>query len=351
MAEHSDIFWRPSLSILSERCCDSPLYFERDIEAVQAVHLNDCIFVGGASCSRWNPDECRLLVYSLSADNWNALDAGVFRFALTSYKSRLTLIGGKQYYIKDDGIGSIVTATNHVLVLDFTSLELQDQIIPSMQTKRASACAVSSGDHLIVAGGDEGNTVEVYNSESNEWSYVSPLRIPQVSDPFKVKSGTLHSDGNLYLHLQNYDKNYVFFAPIAVLVSSGGEGNNSNTWQNLKSQSLPHVCSNLTTHLGHLVLIGSDSEHSSNYAFFVYSPDAKRWMAVADLPIEECLVKQRVPPHDQAPLKNCLVSLSSKELLLLGELVNSYYRHIILRVSFRSKCQYYFLLHLHVKYL
>ena len=254
MAEHSNIFWRPSLSILSERCCDSPLHFERDIEAVQAVHLNDRIFVGGASGNNGGRDYCRLFVYSLSADNWNVLDTGVSRFALTSYKSKLTLIGGKQY-IKDlHGLTSTVVDINHVLVLDFTSLELQDQIIPSMLTKRASACAVSSGDHLIVAGGDEGNTVEVYNSESNEWSYVSPLRIPQVSDPYKVKSGTLHSDGNLYLHLQNCDKNYVYFAPIAVLVSSGGEGNNSNAWQNLKSQSLPHVCSNLTTHLGHHIL-------------------------------------------------------------------------------------------------
>ena len=67
-------------------------------------------------------------------------------------------------------------------------------------------------------------------------------------------------------------------------------------------------------------------------------------MAVADLPLEKRLVKQCVPP--QTPRKNRLVSISSKELSLLGELVNSYDRHIILHVSFRSKCQHYFLLHL-----
>ena len=335
------MIWHPSLSIRPKRCCDFPLNLEEDIEVVQAVHFNDHVYVGGASRSR---DDCgRLFVYSLSADNWNMLDVGVFRFALSSYKDKLVLIGGRKY-IPQGGGRSIIIDISQVLVLDTISLKLQDQSIPSMQSNRVSACAVSSGDHLLVAGGDKPNTVEVYNRDGNEWSYVTPL--PQVRDPCVVKSGTLHSDGNLYLHLQNQYRNYIYFAPAAKLIRQAlrrVKENGSHTWSNLNPQDddlhvqfLPqYVCSNLTTHLGHLILIGTHNEHYE-YAFFVYSPGAKRWVAVADLPLEERLVKPSVQP--QARRKNHIVSISSKELLLLGELVNSYHRHINLRVSFLSKC-------------
>ena len=337
--ERSTVFWHPSLSILSKRCCDFPLNFERYIEAVQAVHLNDHVYVGGASSS--NRNDCRLFVYSPSTDNWNVLDVGVSRFALTSYtEGKLALIGGKQDIPKGGG-HSIVIETSQVLVLDTISLELQDQIIPSMQSERASACAMSSGDHLIVAGGDRdsANTVEVYNSNSNEWSYVSPLPQVLAHDQCTVKSGTLHSDGNLYVHLQaGSDKHYVFYAPAAALIANGVE-NGVNKWNNLNplddaSQFLPrYVCSNLTSHLGHLILIGADSYA---YSCFVYSPDDKRWVSVADLPLEERLVKPFVPPQDKH--KNHIVSISSNELVLLGELVNSYTPNINVRLSFQGKC-------------
>ena len=211
-----------------------------------------------------------------------------------------------------------------------------------MQSNRVSACAVSSGDNLIVAGGDKANTVEVYSGDSNEWSYVTPL--PQVCNPCIVKSGTLHFDGNLYLHLQNFNKNYVFFAPVSALVRQAlhrVKENGSHTWNNLNlhddvSQFLPrYVCSNLTTHLGHLMLIGTDHDRSYDYSFFVYSSNAKRWVAIGDLPLEERLVKPLVQPQDSR--RSHIVSISSKELLILGELVNSYDRRINLCVSFQSK--------------
>jgi hypothetical protein len=341
----------PSLSIHSKRCCDFPLNLEREIEAVQAVHLNDCVYVGEGY------DSCRLFAYCLRADNWNVLDTprpGVFKFALASYKSQLVLIGGRQYERNPDGVSSNINDVSKILILDFTTLKLQDQVIPSMQSSRVSACAVSSGDHLIVAGGDKANTVEVYNSNSKKWSYVTPP-LPQVRDLCVVKSGTLHSDGNLYLHLQNQDhnKNYIFFAPAAELARQALRSvpaaelayqalkeNGSCTWSNLNPhddalQFLPwYVCSNLTTHLGHLMFIGTDRDYS--YSLFVYSSYAKRWVAVSDLPPEKHLVELFVPPQD--PRRSHIVSISSKELLLLGQLVNSYHRHINLRISFQSKC-------------
>lgn len=331
----------PSLSVHSKRCCDFPLKFEREIEAVQAVHLNDYVYVGEGS------DSCRLFAYSLRADNWNVLDTprpGVFKFALASYKSKLVLIGGRQYIRNQDGTSATIIDISKILVLDFVTLKFQDQVIPSMQSKRVSACAVSSGDHLIVAGGirDEANTVEVYSSDSNEWSYVAAL--PQVYDAYIVKSGTLHSNGNLYLHLHNSNKNYVFFAPVAALVHQAlhrVKENSSHTWSNLNphddgSQFLPrYVCSNLTTHLGHLMLIGTDRDYSYDYSFFVYLSNAKRWVAIGDLPLEERLVKLLVQPRDSR--RSHIVSISSKELLILGELVNSYRRCINLCVSFQSK--------------
>ena len=346
--EQSDMFWHPSLSRFpkNSRCCDFPLRLERDIEAVQAVHLNDYVYVGGASSKSYQ-DEYRLFVYSLGADNWNILDTGVSRFALTSYKSKLVLIGGRKRNPPSGGCSYNWIYTNKVLMLE-SDLELKDDVIHAMQANRASACALSYGDYLLVAGGDDespetNSTVEVYNSESNGWSYVSPLPLTQC----KVKSATLHSDGNLYLHLKgDREQNYMFYAPTAALIDQSlkrEEENSSSTWQNLKSTDLDpeltflpaHVCSNLTTHRDHLILIGTNNEHSSNYSFFVYSLDASRWVAVADLPSEKHLVKPLEPP--KTIYNTHLVDISSKELLLLGELVCSYHCHVICRVSFQSK--------------
>ena len=352
------IFWHPSLKALVNRCCDFPLSLESNVEAVQAVHLNDHVYIGGASGS--DRDNCRLFIYSLSADNWNVIDTRVSRFALTSYKSKVVLIGGRQ---RDPPHGNAYTwiYSNKVSMLD-SNLDVQDHdVVVAMQTKRASACATSYEDYLIVVGGEESSntntTVEIYDGSHKRWLFVTPLPKSGI-----VKSAVMLSNSIWNVQLfgsgaYNRSENYIYYLNLSTikdnlqLMPTTAIASIRGTWQKLSLKTShtyqtvsdsgftsPHVCSNLATYHDQLILIGRDKEHSSDHSFFVYSLDANRWMAVAGFPPKE--LERHIDPlsqHMQALDNIHLLSISDKELLLLGKLAQRRYRDIFCRVSFQSK--------------
>ena len=97
---------------------------------------------------------------------------------------------------------------------------------------------------------------------------------PQLRNPCiysEIRHSAFRWESLSALILQNSNENYIFFAPAAALAHQALRGikeNDSHTWNNLNpyddvSQFLPqYVCSNLTIHLGHLILIGTDSDYT-----------------------------------------------------------------------------------------
>ena len=88
-----------------------------------------------------------VVVYHIRSDSWNihswppTCDA-----ALTTYHSQLVLIGGQEI-----GIGRIINRVNRVLVWQEGEWHPS---LPPMTVARRYASAVSSGNIIIVAGGD-----------------------------------------------------------------------------------------------------------------------------------------------------------------------------------------------------
>ena len=110
----------------------------------------------------------RLLIYNLTKNSWDMLRTPTKWFGLSTYHSQLVLVGGKD----PARMGS---ATNRLWVLDGQSHWTQP--LPPMLTKCYGASAVSTGNHLIVAGGlsdeDPLDIVQVYNG--HEWMRAQPL--------------------------------------------------------------------------------------------------------------------------------------------------------------------------------
>ena len=275
-----------------------------------------------------------------------------------SHQSKLVLIGGRQ---RDPPYGSSYgwIYTNKVYILD-SNLELKDDVVSAMQTCRASARAASHEGYLVVAGGEESSntkgTVEIYHKSCKRWLLVTPLSKPGI-----VKSACLLSSLNWYIHLvgegaYNRSENYVYYTNLSKikdnlqLIPSVVSVSIRSTWQKLSLKTSdahqtisdsgfasPHVCSNLVAYHDQLILIGRDKDYSSDHSFFMYSLGVNRWVAVADFPPKE--LQHRVDPFTQQKALNNihLVSISSKELLLLGELPHRRYRDVTCRVSFQSK--------------
>ena len=287
-------------------------------------------------------------MYSLSADNWNVLDTGVSRFALASYESKLVLIGGRQRDTPHGNQWSWIY-TNKVSMLD-SNLDIKDHdVVAAMRTKRASACAASYEDCLIVAGGEEegsntNGTVEVYDGSRKGWLLVTPLPKSGI-----VKSAAIISN-SIWCVVESADESHVYclnlsaikenlgLVPTYAIISIRG------TWQTLPLKpshkyqvvsdsgfTYPLVCSNLSTYHDQVILMGRDRRYSSSHSFFVYSPNANQWMAVAAFSPKE--LKPLFSQMSQKVLDNIrLLSISDKELLLLG-----CYQDVTFRVSFQSK--------------
>ena len=133
----------------------------------------------------WDGKVCS---YNVSNNKWSKLPKCPYQFSsLAVINGQLTTIGGcKNAYNKD-------TYTNKLL-----SLPGYKEIFPAMPTKRRGTTAVTSKEHLIVAGGVTGvfnrlKVVEIMDTKSLVWSTVASLL-----HPYTDASGTICGD-QLYM--------------------------------------------------------------------------------------------------------------------------------------------------------
>ena len=138
------------------------------VKNAQAVVLGNKVYIGGGSMHPMLPS--RLLIYDFTEDSWDMIDTPIQWYALTTYHSKLVLVGGRDPNTRE------ATSANQLWVLD--DQYHWTQPLPPMTTKRYKASAVSVGDHLIAAGGCGSYTcpldeVEMY--DGHQWKKVHSL--------------------------------------------------------------------------------------------------------------------------------------------------------------------------------
>ena len=120
----------------------------------------------------WNGEVCS---YNVSSKKWSKLPDSPYKSSsLAVINGKLTAIGGcKELTDKD-------SYTNKLL-----SLPDYEEAFPAMPTKRRNTTAVTSEEHLIVAGGTVGllgadrlNRLEVMDTKNLVWSTVASLPHP-----------------------------------------------------------------------------------------------------------------------------------------------------------------------------
>ena len=211
----------PQLNLRSRRMRDAPEGMDRG----SAVLLNNTLYC----ISR---DSYTIFSYHVDQDEWERHANCPYRYtALTVINGYLTTIGG---------LDERRRTTNKVLIRKGGRWEEE---VPPMAVARWDHAVVSSGHAVVVAGGFEEESVEVFTGSS--WSSVAPL--PRYLHRI---TATLCGD---QLYVMDWD-GHIYTSSLTVLLSTGHTDTPSTkqTWRPLTTP--PVRCSTLST-IGSLVVV------------------------------------------------------------------------------------------------
>ena len=263
-----------------------------DIRDTQAVLLESKVYIGGGNVlsGASNVLSSRLLIYSLAKNSWDMLRTPTKWFGLSTYHSQLVLVGGKD----PTRMGS---ATNRLWVLDGQSHWTQP--LPRMLTKCYGASAVSTGNHLIVAGGlsdeDPLDIVQVYNG--HEWMRAQSL--PKACYFIKC---ALDKDKKWYLAGGVGQGRDVYHTSLESLIATTNlkDIKQISAWQKLPN--VPLLKSTLIVFGKQLLAVGGGDPCSS--VILAYASHTNSWVHVGNLPV--------------ACYSTCTIVLPTGELLMVG---------------------------------
>ena len=285
----------PLTSIQWREACRLPV---KMINA-QSVLMGHNVIVRGGWTSSGSTAAATVYIYDITRDHWGIHSiAPTYRSALTTYRSQLVLVGGREV-----ASGSL---TNSVRV--FENGEWCPSI-PAMTVARKGASAVSRGQHLIVAGGcstarytiggytiggDYTDIVEVFDGRS--WSTAQSL--PQRCGYMKsvVYNDVWYVCGGVEQDCE------VYSAPLQSIVESTRD-TQSTVWTKLPPT--PHGYSSIALFGQQLLTIGGGwSLRTSTSAVHAFSPHSQSWPHVGVLPV--------------ALHSTCSLTLPNGELMTLG---------------------------------
>ena len=271
------------------RAADLPLAMGRP----HIVQINDTTYCGGGNTDGKARDR-QVFQYSNARNEWSALPLCPTHYhALVELNGSLITIGGVEHDARK------LIATNSVCVLK----DLQwRKTMPPLATARFDASAITYDSRAIVCGGITSytkpgqytctSTVEVYSSDTNQWTMSSPL-------PFTLRIMSTAIVNDVYYVIGGEDQegtdNVAAFAPLPVLTRSA-EGHQASTSQPSPSSAVWEVLPDCPLYgstageLGGCVLalggqkpglpVGTTDVH-------LYSPSSNCWRRVtgAKLPI------------------------------------------------------------------
>ena len=236
---------------------------------------------GVANFVGWNGEACS---YNSTSKKWSKLPKYPYWFgSLAIVNRQLTGIGGCQDLVLKQ------TYTNKLLSLRGS----WSDVFPPMPTKRRSTTAITSKEHLIVAGGATGqglattiNTVEVMDTKTLVWSTVASL-----PHPYSLASATICGD-HLYMLGGLEDKGRtksVLTCSLTELLQSSSSS--SLVWHRVAEA--PAYYSTCAAVNGQLVAVGGcDEDVNGTAGIHKYNQTTNSWDHISNMPTARfrCLV-------------------------------------------------------------
>ena len=228
--------------------------------------------------------------YNSTTKEWNMLPkCPCEHSSLAVIRGILTAIGGsKEAYVNPE---------NKLLSIAMVNNKDKKWVehFPPMPTKRSRTTAVTTSQHLIVAGGDSGlsndlNTVEVMDIQTRVWSTAASL-----PHPYSSASLTISGD-HLYM-LGGWDKGNetksVLTCSLTKLLQSCTETLSQDpVWCRITDVPVYHSTCAVVN--GELVAVGGVDEgyYKSTAAVHMYNPTTNSWDLISNMPTarRDCLV-------------------------------------------------------------
>ena len=260
----------------------------------EAVYLKDKVYMQQRYHRLFTPyvvttqrAASRLLVYTPATDTWDTLDTPVYDFALTTYRSKLVLVGGREY------VGEKVEGRPSNKLWTLSENGKWEETLPPMETACYDTSAMSHGDHLLVVDGDC-NKVQIYNS--HHWAKAHHLPEILVSAKSTVFNGNLYVIGRSRLV-----DNKVYSASLDSLIAScqpSETSQPSTVWKRLPD--VPDLYCYPTVFKNRFIAVGL-------LAIYAYSSYNQSWVKAGDHPNVSSL-----------SFIFCAVSTSSNDLMVVG---------------------------------
>ena len=221
----------------------------------QAVWLNEKLYIGGGLTGNSVTDAI-ILCSDGDLKSWTLIKSPTYWSALTTYRGKLVLAGGVEVATE--------CTTNKLWSLQEDGTWAEE--LPPMPTQRSRPTALSTGQHLLVAGGvgvggAEG-AVEVFDGEKWSRSESLPKGGPN------MKSALFK--GEWYLMGGPMQGCSVFSASVDALLATAGTGERTHTvWRTLPEAPLER--SSTAVFGSHLLAIGGKNEYGGEYRNLAYS--------------------------------------------------------------------------------
>ena len=220
--------------------------------------------------------------YNSTTKSWCMFQKYPYQYgSLVVINGQLTAIGGCMNMFTKD------TYTNKLLSLR----KKWTEVYPPMITKRRGMTAVTSKEHLIVAGGVTGafsatciSTVEAMAMKTQTWSTVTSLPCS-----YSRASGTICGD-QLYM-LGGWDDmsmtNLVLTCSLSELLQSSSSSSSSSVWHRVADA--PAYSSTCAAVNGELLVVGGrDKKHKPTASVHKYNPTTNLWDLISNMPTVRC---------------------------------------------------------------
>ncbi len=300
------------LPVIINECCyhlhmqvtglhkNTKLHFKRlkqlptRMENAQAVMYRGTLYVRGGVTA----DDFTLFKYQFKPDTWGSVKTPTCYYSLAVYQDHLVLAGGL--------LPSSYTAANQLWLTHNQRRHTFKQTIPPMNTPTYQATAITTEEHLIIAGGYDGSnyltTVQVYNGK--QWALAQPLPVAASRIKYAILNDTLYLIGG-------YGQgNKVFYTSLPALLGSvhqlkTPQESTPTVWNTLTDAPLEH--SSIAILRSELVAIGGGGMVSQSPSLHMYSEHTHRWEEMeATLP--------------QPLSRTCSITLPTGELIVIGGL-------------------------------
>ena len=246
--------------------------------------------------------------FNLSTRRWSQLPKCPYWYSsLAVIKGLLTAIGGQSQSVDQNKLVSIVDDRNN-----------------AMPTKRRFTAAVTTKQHLIVAGGRRGssnlNTVEVLDIETLVWSTSASL-------PHTYTQASANICGDHLYMLGGIDENgktkSVLTCSLTELLRSRSEISSDSVW--CRITDAPVVYSTCAAVGGEVVAVGGwdTAEDKNTSAVYKYNMISKSWDVITNMPTARRFCLVAVLPTNEMIVVGGIVGYNSSNIVEIAK-INHY---------------------------